>query len=133
MNDPNELCLFSSPRGGLKAIYRFNEETGDHDKYTALYKYYANRFGASLGLEPDKTSDAARPRYFSYDPGLYINYAAEPLVVNIPEIEMQLSNKSERDIKNIIELGKAFKWAKNGGRRTALTRLVGMFVSRHIS
>ncbi len=130
MADPKVLCLFSSPRGGLKVIHRFSEEITDHNKYSALYKYYAKKFGASLGLEPDKTSDAARPCYFSYDRDLYINYEAETLDINTPDAELQISKK--RTLKDTADLNLAFKGAKPGNRRTALTRMVGMFVSRKI-
>ncbi len=83
----NVFAFFISPSGnGIKVIYRLDKTITDYNVYSALYKHYARKFKISLGENPDHTSDAARPCYFSYDPDLYLNDQAEPLVTDIPDL-----------------------------------------------
>ncbi len=82
-SDSKVFCCFISPSGkGLKVIYKLVQPLTDHQKFTAVYKQYAGLFKIDLGEKPDKTSDAGRPCYFSYDPDIYINIDAEPLSIN---------------------------------------------------
>ncbi len=87
--DPLVFGYFVSPRGnGLKVIYRLDQPITDYNLFSAVYKHYAKVFNIDLGAESDKTSDASRPCYFSYDPELYCNPNAETLKtdvqINIP-------------------------------------------------
>jgi hypothetical protein len=82
--DPSVFAFFISPRGnGLKVIYLLDKPITDHELFSSLYKYYADKYNVDLGAEPDKTSDASRPCFFSYDPDMYININAQPLSTNI--------------------------------------------------
>ncbi len=72
-SDNSVFCFFTSPSGkGLKVIYKLDKPITDHQQFTDVYKHYAGLFKIDLGAKPDKTSDAGRPCYFSYDPELYI-------------------------------------------------------------
>jgi len=102
------FAYFVSPRGnGLKVIYRLDKPLTNHEEYSKLYKYYAKIFNVDLGERPDKTSDASRACFFSYDPDLYINTSAVPLttVVVIEEAEAKRVEKEERTKKRYFFLG----------------------------
>ena len=121
IKDPNVLCVFLSPRGMLKVIYRLQEEITDYRKYSAVYKYYAKKFKASLGIDPDKTSDVTRACFFSYDPDLYFNPNAVPLTVDIPSTNVltQVSGNNTKinfsgiEEENLEKVEAAVKFLKN--------------------
>lgn len=83
-NDEYVFAYFVSPRGnGLKVIYRLNKEITDYNFFSQVYKFYATQFKIDLGADPDKTSDASRPCFFSYDSELYYNAEARSLKTDI--------------------------------------------------
>ncbi len=83
----NVYAVFISPSGdGLKVIARLDSVINSSSDYSRIYKHYANAFGATVGEKADKTSDASRPCFISYDPDLYINENAEPLNTNLEEV-----------------------------------------------
>jgi hypothetical protein len=97
--DASVFAYFISPRGnGLKVIYRLDNEITDHEHFSRLYKHYATEFKIDLGKESDKTSDASRACFFSYDPDLYFNPDAESLktdVVSLLPVNSTISKKLE--------------------------------------
>ncbi|MBI2417433.1 MAG: hypothetical protein HYV28_05925 [Ignavibacteriales bacterium] len=83
-NDEYVFAYFVSPRGnGLKVIYKLDKEITDYNFFSQLYKFYAAQFKIDLGAEPDTTSDASRPCFFSYDPELYFNAESKTLSTDI--------------------------------------------------
>jgi len=85
--DNRVFAFFVSPRGnGLKLIYRLDKEISDHGFFSRLYKHYAKEFKVDLGADPDKTSDASRSCYFSFDPDLYVNEKCVTLSTEVPEV-----------------------------------------------
>jgi hypothetical protein len=94
--DSSVFAFFVSPRGnGLKVIYKLKNAIVNHDIFSSIYKHYATKFHIDLGADPDKTSDASRACFFSYDPDLYVNVDATPLETegiitekSIPEISV---------------------------------------------
>ena len=114
--DESVYAYFVSPRGnGLKVIYKLEEEVTDHLLFTSVYKHYADKFNVDLGAEPDKTSDAARACFFSYDPELYVNTEAVPL--ELPE-----HKKTTGKISG----------ASTGDRTHTATQVIGTFINRGI-
>jgi len=79
-------------------------------------------FENDFGEKPDKTSDAGRPCYFSYDPDIYINNNADPLKtdVEMDVIEHQVKypddprNKPDNmEIIKFDNVQKGCKYVKN--------------------
>ena len=100
-DDPSVFAFFVSPRGnGLKVIYKLKNAIVDHDIFSAVYKHYAKEFNIDLGVEPDKTSDASRPCFFSYDPDLYVNIDAVPLETDCIIAEESFSEISHTEPSN---------------------------------
>lgn len=124
-------ALFISPSGdGLKVIYRLDTPVTDKDQFSKIYKAQAKTLGASLSSDADKTSDASRPCYFSYDPDIYINERALPLRIGelkkeIGDAEKRNENSADRD-----ELLAILGGVKEGGRNTALTQFAGLCISK---
>lgn len=122
-NDEKVFCVFTSPSGdGLKIICRLNEKITDPQIFSANYKFHASQFGASLGEKEDHTSGVSFPCYISYDPKLYLNKAATPLIVSISCVD----NKD--DIKK-VKISELLKGDLVDGQRTvSMTRLLGYMI-----
>lgn len=83
LKNSNIFSYFTSPSGnGLKVIFRFAEVVTDSKLFTENYKHYAEWFESEFNVKTDKTSDAARACFFSYDPELYLNKDSEKLNIN---------------------------------------------------
>jgi len=122
-DDPTVLSYFVSPRGnGLKVIYRLESEIKDCNEFSRLYKQYAAKFNINLGTEPDKTSDASRACYFSYDPDIYVNLGATPLPIGT-ESSMEAGKKTDKTKKKI-----EIKSEEPGSRTETATQLIGKFI-----
>ena len=100
--DEKVFAFFVSPSGkGLKVIYKLNKPITDYEFFSQLYKHYATQFKIDLGADPDKTSDASRPCYFSFDPDLYYNPQAKELPIDI--ITKTIVNKRSSTRSDLIE------------------------------
>jgi len=123
-NDMKVFAFFVSPRGnGLKVIYKLKNEIADHNIFSSIYKHYAAKFNIDLGAEPDKTSDAARACFFSYDPDLYVNADALPL-----ETEGFITEKSIKPQKSISGINGTVP----GNRTPTAAHLIGTFIAKGI-
>lgn len=122
-SDNSIFCFFTSPSGkGLKVIYKLDKPITDHQKFTDVYKHYAILFKIDLGAKPDKTSDAGRPCYFSYDPEIYINKDAEELLTDVtPVVEKKTTPTSK------------WKGAKEGERDNTLISLCGSLINSGVN
>ena len=121
-HDENVLAFFVSPRGnGLKVIYKLDQPITDYQQYSKLYKYYANIYKIDLGADPDKTSDASRACFFSYDPDMYVNESATPLETNV-KFDFELSAKRKDSTVKITS-------ATPGDRTHTATQLIGKYIA----
>jgi hypothetical protein len=77
-------------------------------------------FKINLGKQPDKTSDAGRPCFFSYDPDIHININSESLSANVERKEQ----KAEKKQKTISIL----KGVNEGERDNSLISLCGTLI-----
>ena len=121
--DKTVFAYFVSPRGnGLKVIYLLENEIKDYNEFSRLYKQYAEKFNVDLGSEPDKTSDASRACYFSYDPEIYVNLEALPLKtdINNPGVSDKKPNLPKKNID--------VKSETPGDRTVSAVRLIGSFI-----
>lgn len=120
--DEHVFAYFVSPRGnGLKVIYRLDKSIEDYKVFSELYKHYARLFRVDLGADPDKTSDASRPCYYSYDPEMYINEMAVLLAtdVGIGSMGEKISAKSEITLAGVTV----------GNRTNTATQLIGKYIA----
>jgi len=87
--DENVFTFFKSPSNNRKVIYKLDKPITDRQDYSRAYSYFLNELNSRYGIEADKqTSDAARAIFLSYDPDLYINENAKPLLTDeVPEPE----------------------------------------------
>ena len=133
--DENVFTFFKSPSNNRKVIYRLDRPITDRREYSNAYSYFLNELNDRYGIEADKqTSDAARAIFLSYDPDIYINNDAKPLLTNeVPEPEpvtnaINFQEMAEEELKHLptaviflksIKLSYE-KWVKCG---LALTQL----------
>ncbi|MCX6174139.1 MAG: hypothetical protein NTZ27_05235 [Ignavibacteriales bacterium] len=126
--DKSVFAYFVSPRGnGLKVIYRLEEPITDHKKYSILYKHYANIYKIDLGADPDKTSDASRACFFSYDPDMYVNIGAVPLEISMNN-EIKETSINSCDIDKIENLS----GTTQGNRTHQATQIIGKFIAKEM-
>ncbi len=125
--DPRVNAAFHSPSGdGVKIIYRLARPINDPDRFSQLYKYYAKKLDYDLGTEPDKTSDASRACFFSYDPDMYLNPDSECLSIDISDEDLPDNKKKvsrEEMLQNITGVIPA-----NNPRTPTLTSIISMFI-----
>jgi len=120
-DDPSVFAFFVSPRGnGLKVIYKLKNAIVDHDIFSAVYKHYAKKFNIDLGVEPDKTSDASRACFLSYDPDLYVNVDAIPLETDVADAEVKIKQR---------KLIPGVSGTIVGNRTVTATQLVGYYIA----
>lgn len=75
--DKHIFSAFLSPAHGIKALVRVNIANDAECK--AAFKGLEQYFQTHYGVQLDKSgSDVCRACYMSFDPGLYLNIAAEP-------------------------------------------------------
>jgi hypothetical protein len=134
-SDENVFTFFKSPSNNRKVIYKLDKAITDRREYSNAYSYFLNELNSRYGIEADKqTSDAARAIFLSYDPDIYINNDAKPLLTNeVPEPEpvtnaINFQEMAEEELKHLptaviflksIKLSYE-KWVKCG---LALTQL----------
>lgn len=124
-------AAFISPSGdGLKVICRLERPVTDHQEYKGIYSHWANEFSSAMNHTADKTCDAARACYFSYDPDIYINEGAEPLQVIEISGYSETPMKTKKKVKNAKreELLNTFKGADIGNRNSSLIQVVGLLI-----
>ena len=139
--DSHVYSFFLSPSGdGIKVILRFAEPITDSKSFTENYKIYAEWFESEFGVKTDKTSDAARACFFSYDPDLYLRSDAERLeVVNFSAAPKQPTPKrkasSKVTTKKISKPSNSslLKPQSTGDRHGALTSAIGRFIKLGMS
>ena len=133
----NVYAVFISPSGdGLKVITRLDAEIKSSSEYSRIYKYYAKVFGATLNKEADKTSDASRACFISYDPDIYVNENAEPLSTKIIDSVSEKTGEIEINTDTISreDLLKSFQGSAEGSRHSSLVSITGALIKTfHIS
>jgi hypothetical protein len=129
--DKSVFMFFVSPSGdGLKVVYRLNEQLTDYNKFSDLYKYYAKQLGADLGADADKTSDASRACFLSYDPDIYVNVNADKLaVIDVKDdrVKNKTHNTKTDDKDDILGL---LSGVGEGDRTNTATRIIGSFMHK---
>lgn len=85
-SDKQVELLFSSPSGdGLKVLFKLSEKITDSGYYSMFYKSFCLRFMQTyqLGAAVDiKTCDVSRCCFVSFDPDVYYNADAEPILAS---------------------------------------------------
>jgi len=81
--------FFKSPSNNRKVIYKLDKPITDRTEYSRVYSHFIKKLNNRYGFEADKqTSDAARAIFLSYDPDIYINNEAEPLITDkVPDLK----------------------------------------------
>jgi hypothetical protein len=119
---PDIYAAWISPGGdGVKFVCRLDREISNEAEYTAVYKYYIDRFDERLGIKCDRTSDAARACFVTYDPEIYLNEQAIPLMASIP------TNGKAKKISKKDQILAALPGADTGNRTHSLTELIGLY------
>ena len=127
----NVYAVFISPSGdGLKLITRLETEVKSSSEFSRIYKYYAKVFGASMGKEADKTSDASRPCFISYDPNVYVNENAEPLNINVEKVASE--KETSAAVISRRDLLKSLTGSEEGSRHTSLVSITGALINKGI-
>lgn len=137
ISDSSVFAAFRSPSGdGIKIIYKFDKPIRNAAEYSTLYKYYAQQFSIDLGKDPDTTSDCSRPCYMSYDPDIYINTGASPLLTNIDPAKLQETKSmayGRADLKSNGFVEKIRNGVASGDPRTpVLASALGILMDRGI-
>lgn len=131
ISDDTVFAAFHSPSGdGIKVIYKFDKEITDAKFFSAIYKYYAEKFVIDMGEKLDATSDCSRACFLSYDPDLYFNSDATPLNtdLDIDEITPSSKESDRQDFLDQIQHG-----VKAGQPRTpVLTSAIGMLLKNGV-
>lgn len=129
--DDSVFAFFVSPRGnGLKVIYRLDKPITNHKAYSKLYKYYAKIYKVDLGADPDKTSDASRACFFSFDPYMYLNNYAVPLKTEVSIIDD--GNGQKVSSKKRSELISNLSGTTAGNRTSTAIQLLGNFIAKGV-
>lgn len=83
-DDPHVLMMFISPGGdGLKMMFQIDRKITDPVQFMLLYKNFADTFSNKYGLTQviDRhTADATRACFISYDPEVFFNASARPVI-----------------------------------------------------
>lgn len=129
--DNRVFVLFVSPSGdGLKVIFWFDKPITSVEVFKANSEHIAEEFSKEYEVEVDRTFDAARACFISYDTDLYINYNCERLTVDIDSLNIS-NSKSESSTKD-----KSFinNWdgVKEGRRKNELVKHVGECIQKGI-
>ncbi len=96
--------LFVSPSGnGLKFVVRLEKPIFKADHYEMVYRYYKDMISRHLKIELDKTVDAARATFLSYDENLVYNEECTNLPIDI-SIEQPKKTTYKIDDKRIPAL-----------------------------
>ncbi|MDR3611039.1 MAG: BT4734/BF3469 family protein [Ignavibacteriaceae bacterium] len=129
--DNRVFAFFVSPRGnGLKVIYRLDKAITDPNTFSKLYKHYAKEFKLDLGADPDKTSDASRPCFFSYDAFTYVNNDSIPLRTEIIFDDVECAKVASTEKR--AELISNLSGTNSGNRTPTATQLLGNFIVKGV-
>lgn len=83
--DPRVKMAFVSPsEDGLKVLFCLSEKCYDAGQFSLFYKLFANSFSTQYQLEQvtdNRTSDATRACFISFDPDVFYNPDAEPVTM----------------------------------------------------
>jgi hypothetical protein len=83
--DPHIVLMFRSPSNdGLKLFFKTNIPFRNAGKYTLFYKTFAQNFSTQYAINQvvdKRTSDVSRACFVSYDPAIWYNRNAEPVIV----------------------------------------------------
>jgi len=118
-------------------LLRFSEAITDSKTFTENYKFYAEWFEDQFKVKTDKTSDAARACFFSYDPKLYLNKKAEKLEVkefttptqpNTPKRKTSSKTEPKANKVSAPKSSNLLKPQSTGDRHGALTSAIGRFI-----
>jgi len=75
-----KMCFISPSEDGLKVLFQFSDKCYDAGQFSLFYKVFANSFSTQYHLEQvtdNRTSDATRACFISFDPEAYFNPKAE--------------------------------------------------------
>ena len=126
-DDQRVYAAFRSPSGdGVKIIYRLARPINDHDQFSQLYKHYAAELNYDLGTDPDKTSDASRACFFSYDPDMFVNPDSEALPVDIADIDLPKDKKKITRDEMLQNISRSIPAGEN--RTPTLTSIISLFI-----
>jgi len=129
--DAEVYCTFVSPSGdGLKIICKLDRDVTDHKEYTKIYEHYAELFSERYKHPYDKTKDAARLCFFSYDADIYVNEKATPLKAELP-LNGQATRQNKRSNKGVI--AKALAGTDVGNRTHTVTQMAGILQGRGLT
>ena len=124
--DSRVFMAFTSPSGdGLKVVVRLETAVTNHIVFSGIYKHYAEKFSVVVGKGADKTSDAARACFFSFDPDAYLNENAVPLSVDIP-----LPPALQHEIVTSETTEELFNPVSGGMRTTRRSQLIGKLINK---
>lgn len=103
--DPNTFACFTSPRGGLKAIYNTNIEDLTHHKayYEAIKQHLLTNYPQIKEIDTSG-SNPARACYLPHDGEVYFNSSADRFELSIDEIEDFLKKHPYKKSVNNIDL-----------------------------
>jgi hypothetical protein len=107
--DPETFFAFCSPSGdGIKVGYLFEQPVTSNELYEAVYLKYKEIKEIQYGVDADEvTKNVSRACFLSYDPELYVNENASPLIVSDIQVIPKQQCTTKLTPMNMVQVGKS--------------------------